>query len=66
MAASDGSEPTVMNRTTMERTSDREIVISRTFNAPPRIVFDAFTAPDLVRRWWAPLSRGALKSEDHP
>jgi uncharacterized protein YndB with AHSA1/START domain len=47
-----------MNRTSMERTSDREIVITRTFRAPADIVFDAWTKPELVRRWWAPRSRG--------
>lgn len=46
------------NATTMELPSDRELLISRTFNAPPRIVFDAWTKPDLVARWWAPASHG--------
>ena len=53
-----GSESTPKNRTTLERTSDREIVVTRIFNGPPRIVFDAWTRPDLVSRWWAPLSMG--------
>lgn len=48
-----------MSDTTMELRGDREIVISRTFRAPPRIVFDAWTKPELVRRWWAPKSLGA-------
>ncbi|MGO4712973.1 SRPBCC family protein [Bradyrhizobium sp. 2TAF24] len=47
-----------VNQTSMELKSDREIIITRTFNAPPRIVFDAWTRPELVRRWWAPISRG--------
>jgi uncharacterized protein YndB with AHSA1/START domain len=46
------------NATTMDRTSDRELVITRTFNAPPRIVFEAWTNPEFVRRWWAPRSHG--------
>lgn len=47
--------PTISkNLTTMELGPDREIVISRTFNGPARIVFDAWTRPELVRRWWAP------------
>ena len=46
-----------MNQTSMELKGDREIVIARTFNGPPRIVFDAWTRPELVRRWWAPKSR---------
>lgn len=51
------SENAVMNQTSMELKGDREIVIARTFNGPPRIVFDAWTRPELVRRWWAPDSR---------
>lgn len=46
------------SRTTMDLVGDREIVITRTFAAPAAIVFDAFTKPELVRRWWAPASRG--------
>ena len=48
-----------MNQTTMELEGDREIVIARSFNAPARIVFDAYTKPELVARWWAPASHGA-------
>jgi uncharacterized protein YndB with AHSA1/START domain len=46
------------NRTTMERTSERELVVSRTFNATARIVFEAWTTPELLMRWWAPNSFG--------
>ena len=46
------------NRTTFERTSDREMVFSRTFDAPRRIVFDAWTKPELFMLWWAPKSMG--------
>ena len=54
-----GSEPTPMkNRTTVERKSERELVVTRTFNAPARIVFEAWTRPELLRRWWAPKSFG--------
>ena len=58
------SEATLMkNRTTVERKSDRELVVTRTFNAPARIVFDAWTKPELFKRWWAPKSLGmALQS----
>jgi uncharacterized protein YndB with AHSA1/START domain len=45
-----------MSQTTMELRGDREIVIARTFNGPARIVFDAWTKPELVKRWWAPKS----------
>ena len=48
----------VKNETIVERTSDREIVVTRTFDAPAHIVFDAWTKPDLLRRWWAPKSFG--------
>jgi uncharacterized protein YndB with AHSA1/START domain len=46
------------NRTTVERTSDRELVVRRTFNAPARIVFEAWTRPELFERWWVPKSIG--------
>ena len=46
------------NRTTVERTSDRELVATRTFDGPARIVFEAWTKPELIMRWWAPKSSG--------
>jgi uncharacterized protein YndB with AHSA1/START domain len=46
------------NRTTVERKSEREIVVTRTFNAPARIVYAAWTKPDLFKRWWVPKSAG--------
>ena len=53
------SEPTPMkNRTTVERKSERELVVTRTFNGPARIVFEAWTKPELLKRWWAPKSFG--------
>ena len=53
------SEPgPVKNRTTVERKSDREVVVTRTINGPARIVFDAFTKAELLRRWWVPKSMG--------
>ena len=57
MAARDGSDVMPMNQTTMELRGDREIVITRTFNGPAQIVFDAWTKPELVKRWWAPKTR---------
>lgn len=52
-------EPTPMkNRTTVERNSDRELVVTRTFDAPARIVFQAWSRPELFRRWWVPKSMG--------
>ena len=53
------SEPAAMkNRTTVERKSERELVVTRTFNGPARIVFEAWTKPELLKRWWAPKSFG--------
>jgi uncharacterized protein YndB with AHSA1/START domain len=52
------NEPAPRNRTTVERTSDRELVVSRTFDGPARIVFDVWTRPELLKRWWAPRSLG--------
>ena len=58
MDAGRKGEPLSLGRTTLERTSDREIVITRTFRAPAQIVFDAWTRPEYVKRWWASRSRG--------
>ena len=46
------------NRTTVERRSDRELVVTRMFDGPARIVFEAWTKPELFRRWWVPKSMG--------
>ena len=46
------------NATTVEKTSDREIVITRTFNGSARNVFAAWTKPELFQRWWLPKSLG--------
>ena len=51
-------EATLKNRTTVERKSERELVVTRSFNAPARIVFEAWTKPELLKRWWAPKSFG--------
>lgn len=48
----------VKNRTTVERKSESELVATRTFNAPARIVFQAWTTPELFQRWWVPKSFG--------
>ena len=59
MDAKRGSESAPMkNRTTVERKSERELVVTRTFDGPARIVFEAWTRPDLFRRWWVPKSMG--------
>src|SRR6202165_3164275 len=46
------------NPTTVERKSEREFVVTRTFNGPARLVFDAWTKPELLKLWWAPKSMG--------
>ena len=48
----------IQNRTTVERKSDREVVVTRTINGPARMVFDAFTRAELLERWWVPRSMG--------
>ena len=59
MDAKRPSDPTSMkNRTTVERKSERELVVTRSFNGPARIVFEAWTKPELLKRWWAPKSTG--------
>jgi uncharacterized protein YndB with AHSA1/START domain len=59
MEASSQNEPTAAkNGTTVERKSERELVVTRTVNGPARLVFEAWTKPDLFRRWWVPKSFG--------
>jgi uncharacterized protein YndB with AHSA1/START domain len=55
--ATSQSEP-MKNPTTVERKSERELVVTRTFAAPARIVFEAWTNPELFGRWWVPKSFG--------
>ena len=59
MDATRTSEPTpVKNLTTVERKSEREFVVTRTFDGPARLVYEAWTKPELLKRWWAPKSTG--------
>ena len=59
MNAGSENEPTPMkNRTIVERKSELELVVTRTFNGPARIVFEAWTRPELLKLWWAPKSSG--------
>jgi uncharacterized protein YndB with AHSA1/START domain len=46
------------NRTTVERKSERELLVTRTFNAPAHIVFEAWSKPELFKQWWVPKSAG--------
>jgi len=59
MDASTETKTTPMkNRTTVERKSERELVVTRTINGPARLVFEAWTKADLLRQWWVPKSYG--------
>ena len=59
MVARRGNEPApTKNRTTVERKSERELVVTRTFDAPARLVFEAWTRPELLKQWWVPKSIG--------
>lgn len=55
MVAGKGSES---RRTTVQKTSEREVVVTRTFDAPARLVFEAWSRPELFTRWWVPRSMG--------
>lgn len=59
MNAKNNGEPTgKTNPTTVERASEREVVVTRTFDAPPRLVFEAWTNAELFKQWWVPKSLG--------
>ena len=54
----DPTKEPMKNRTTVERKSELEFVVTRTFNGPARLVFEAWTKPELLKRWWVPKSAG--------
>jgi uncharacterized protein YndB with AHSA1/START domain len=58
MDASNTGEAAAPSDTTVERKSDREVVVTRSFDAPARLVFEAWSKPELFRRWWVPKSMG--------
>ena len=58
MDATTNGDPATGSLTTVERTSDREVVVTRSFDAPARLVFEAWSNPELFRRWWVPRSMG--------
>ena len=61
VARRETDEPVPMgNRTTSQRKSDRELVVTRMFDAPARLVFEAWTTPELFKQWWVPKSSGAI------
>ena len=45
-------------RTTVQKKSEREVVVTRTFDAPARLVFRAWSTPELFKKWWVPRSMG--------
>ena len=59
VAASENESARLQRRTTSERASDREMVTRRTFDAQVRLVFEAWTTPELFEQWWVPKSSGA-------
>src|SRR5436189_1153270 len=63
MSENTGSEIQTRNKTSITRRSDRELVIMRTFKGPARIIFEAWTRPELLKRWWAPCSLGVTLFE---
>jgi uncharacterized protein YndB with AHSA1/START domain len=52
------NKPGAKSRTTVERKSEHELVVTRTFDAPAHIVFEAWTKPEILKLWWAPKSMG--------
>ena len=58
MNASTEMEPSAVTDSIVERTSERELVVTRTVNGPARVVFDAWTKPELFKQWWVPKSLG--------
>ena len=57
-ARSDGDMTPTTHVTTVEQTSDRDVVVTRSFDAPARLVFEAWSDPALFARWWVPKSMG--------
>ena len=58
MPEAEKASPVAKNPTVVERKSDRELVVTRTFDAPSHIVFEAWSNPVLFQRWWVPKSVG--------
>lgn len=54
----EGRPAPINSGTTVQRISDTDVVVTRTINGPARIVFEAFTQAELLRRWWVPRSMG--------
>ncbi|MCC7097450.1 MAG: SRPBCC domain-containing protein [Thermomonas sp.] len=58
MQSANERNSTTGNRTTVERKSDRELVVTRRFDAPVHIVFEAWSKAELFQRWWVPAGSG--------
>jgi uncharacterized protein YndB with AHSA1/START domain len=54
----DARKESESRRTTVQKRSEREVVVTRTFDAPARLVFDAWSKPELFKKWWVPRSMG--------
>jgi uncharacterized protein YndB with AHSA1/START domain len=57
-ARSESQSTATKNSTTVERKSERELVVTRTINGPARIAFEAWSKPELFQQWWVPRSFG--------
>jgi len=62
-ATRNSESATERNPVTVERTSERELVVTRTFDAPARLVFEAWTKPELFRKWWVPKTLRSLEMD---
>lgn len=58
MPHASASSAAALHPTDVQRKSDREFVATRTFNAPARLVYEAWRNPDLFRKWWVPEGGG--------
>jgi uncharacterized protein YndB with AHSA1/START domain len=58
MAIQNEGSSVAMNRTDVARKSDLELVVTRSFDAPAHIVFEAWSKPELFKLWWIPKSAG--------
>lgn len=60
-----GRKESDSQRTPVEKKSEREVVVTRTFKAPARLAFEARSKPELFEKWWVPRSVGmTLRSCD--
>lgn len=58
MDSRSAAEAGTMERTTIERTSDLELTVTRVIDGPRDLVFEAWTDAELFRQWWIPKSYG--------